>query len=106
MTTESGGDAERPTIDLFIDDNGPGFQQGMLENIFEPYVSTKRKGSGLGLAIVKKIVEEHGGMISAGSNPEGGARIHIRLQALAQDTCTAVVPAFGESGKSSTGGAI
>jgi signal transduction histidine kinase len=51
----------------------------VLENLFEPYVSTKPRGSGLGLAIVKKIVEEHGGMIVAETSPEGGARIRIRL---------------------------
>jgi nitrogen fixation/metabolism regulation signal transduction histidine kinase len=51
----------------------------VLENIFEPYVSTKHKGSGLGMAIVKKIVEEHGGTISVGTSEEGGAQIRIRL---------------------------
>ncbi|MDH3900150.1 MAG: ATP-binding protein [Gammaproteobacteria bacterium] len=106
VSTQSVGDAERPTIDLFIDDNGPGFKQGMLDNIFEPYVSSKRKGSGLGLAIVKKIVEEHGGVISAGTGPDGGARIHIRLQALGQEACASAEPGVGNEGKSSTGGAI
>jgi C4-dicarboxylate-specific signal transduction histidine kinase len=50
ITTRSGEDAQRPYIDLFVDDNGPGFLPGILDNLFEPYVSTKRKGSGLGLA--------------------------------------------------------
>jgi nitrogen fixation/metabolism regulation signal transduction histidine kinase len=64
---------------LSIADNGPGFAPGIMDNLFEPYVSTKPKGSGLGLAIVKKIVEEHAGTISA-ENPEtGGAQIVIRL---------------------------
>jgi nitrogen fixation/metabolism regulation signal transduction histidine kinase len=66
-------------LELCIDDNGPGIEPGVLENIFEPYVSTKPRGSGLGMAIVKKIVEEHGGTISAGSSAEGGAQIRIRL---------------------------
>lgn len=64
---------------LSITDNGPGFAPGIMDNLFEPYISTKPKGSGLGLAIVKKIVEEHAGTISA-ENPEtGGAQIVIRL---------------------------
>ena len=42
-------------------------------------MSTKPKGSGLGLAIVKKIVEEHGGTISAESSQAGGAFIRIRF---------------------------
>jgi nitrogen fixation/metabolism regulation signal transduction histidine kinase len=66
-------------IELEVEDNGPGFGQGLLENVFEPYVSTKSKGSGLGLAIVKKIVEEHGGTISAENTVSGGAKIRIRL---------------------------
>jgi nitrogen fixation/metabolism regulation signal transduction histidine kinase len=64
---------------LSITDNGPGFAPGIMDDLFEPYVSTKPKGSGLGLAIVKKIVEEHAGTISA-ENPEtGGAQVVIRL---------------------------
>jgi nitrogen fixation/metabolism regulation signal transduction histidine kinase len=66
-------------IELCIADNGPGFGPDIMENLFEPYVSTKPKGSGLGLAIVKKIVEEHGGTITAESSDAGGAQIRIRL---------------------------
>ena len=72
--------AEGPQqVELRVDDNGPGIEQGILENVFEPYVSTKLKGSGLGMAIVKKIVEEHGGTIIADNNEAGGAQIRIRL---------------------------
>ncbi len=65
---------------LCISDNGPGFDPAFLENVFEPYVSTKPRGGGLGLAIVKKIVEEHGGSISAETRESGGAQIVIRFQ--------------------------
>jgi nitrogen fixation/metabolism regulation signal transduction histidine kinase len=80
VTTRIGEEAGRSYAELVVDDNGPGFPERVLDNIFEPYVSTKPKGSGLGLAIVKKIVEEHGGKIVAESNSAGGARIRIRLQ--------------------------
>jgi len=80
VSTRSAEDADRRYTELIVDDNGAGFESGMLENIFEPYVSTKPKGSGLGLAIVKKIVEEHGGVIFAETSKAGGARIRIRLQ--------------------------
>ncbi len=79
LSTRCGGDADSRYIELCVDDNGPGFEESVLENLFEPYVSTKPRGSGLGLAIVKKIIEEHGGMIAAETSPEGGARIRIRL---------------------------
>lgn len=66
-------------IILTVTDNGPGFAAGIMDNLFEPYTSTKPKGSGLGLAIVKKIVEEHAGAISAENTDTGGARVVIRL---------------------------
>jgi multi-sensor signal transduction histidine kinase (EC 2.7.13.3) len=75
-------------IELNIQDNGPGFADDVLEQLFEPYVSTKPRGSGLGLAIVKKIVEEHNGMISA-RNTEAGAHIAVRLpRVMARDART------------------
>lgn len=67
-----------PFVELRVDDNGPGFPPGLLGRLFEPYVTTKPKGTGLGLAIVKKIVEEHGGMITAENTGEG-ASVVIRL---------------------------
>ncbi len=60
-------------------DNGPGFPEKMLQNIFDPYVTNKPKGTGLGLAIVKKIVEEHGGSIQASNRNGSGTRMTIRL---------------------------
>lgn len=66
--------------ELVVEDNGPGFEPGVMENVFEPYVSTKPKGSGLGLAIVKKIIEEHGGAIFAEQSDSGGARVRMQLQ--------------------------
>jgi nitrogen fixation/metabolism regulation signal transduction histidine kinase len=66
-------------VRIAVEDNGPGFDTGVLGRVFEPYVTTKAKGTGLGLAIVKKIVEEHGGAIIAENHPGGGARIELRL---------------------------
>jgi len=51
------------SLQIKLQDNGPGFSQRIIENAFEPYVTTKEKGQGLGLAIAKKIVEEHRGTI-------------------------------------------
>jgi C4-dicarboxylate-specific signal transduction histidine kinase len=67
--------------ELNVDDSGPGIPEALRETVFDPYVTTKHDGTGLGLAIVKKIVIEHGGNVTAGESPEGGARIRLRLPA-------------------------
>jgi nitrogen fixation/metabolism regulation signal transduction histidine kinase len=79
VTTRNESRAGLHQIVLSVTDNGPGFSPGIMDNLFEPYVSTKPKGSGLGLAIVKKIVEEHAGTISAENPESGGAQVVIRL---------------------------
>ncbi len=64
---------------ISVEDNGPGFQIDAVEEIFEPYVTSKPRGTGLGLAIVKKLVEEHGGRIEARNREQGGACVSILL---------------------------
>ncbi|MCC5794705.1 MAG: HAMP domain-containing protein [Chromatiales bacterium] len=64
---------------IAVTDNGPGIDPVALPQIFEPYVTTKKKGTGLGLAIVKRLVEEHGGSVQAENLPAGGARITLHL---------------------------
>jgi nitrogen fixation/metabolism regulation signal transduction histidine kinase len=66
-------------VGLEVEDNGSGFDSTLMDQIFEPYVTSKQKGTGLGLAIVKRIVGEHGGNIRAENRVEGGARIVVSL---------------------------
>jgi len=66
-------------VQIKVEDNGSGFEEGSINQVFDPYVTTKPKGTGLGLAIVKKLVEEHVGSIRAYNRSEGGAVISIRL---------------------------
>lgn len=72
-------EAGRELVELRIQDNGPGFPDALREHLFEPYVTSKEKGTGLGLAIVKRIVEEHGGAITAENLKGGGASVTIQL---------------------------
>jgi signal transduction histidine kinase len=69
---------ETPAIEIAIEDNGGGIDPALIDRLFEPYVTSKAKGTGLGLAIVKKIIEEHGGIITA-ENATQGARFTARL---------------------------
>ena len=81
MRTRWIGAAKPHSVEITISDNGPGFREDILQRAFEPYVTTKARGTGLGLAIVKRIVEEHGGKISAENAATGGARIRVLLPA-------------------------
>ncbi len=69
-------------IEMAFYDNGSGINEGQIEHIFEPYVTTKAKGTGLGLAIVKKIIEEHGGSIWVDTRRKVGAGFIIQLPAV------------------------
>ena len=70
---------EPDTIRMRFVDNGPGFDKELLDRVFEPYATTKERGTGLGLGIVKRIVEGHGGKISAENHSDGGAEITIEF---------------------------
>lgn len=62
-----------------FEDDGPGLPPELLDKLFTPFVTTKAKGTGLGLAIAHKIVEAHGGTLTAENAPGGGARFTVRL---------------------------
>ncbi|WP_269531846.1 ATP-binding protein [Chitinimonas sp. BJYL2] len=66
-------------VRLSVEDNGPGFDEAILQRVFEPYATTKQKGTGLGLAVVKKIIDEHHGQIVAYNLDPHGACVRIDL---------------------------
>jgi len=76
-STREGG-PERRCVEFCISDQGPGVPPAYRQRIFEPYVQVGEEsgagGLGLGLAICKRLVEAHGGEISAQGRSEGGSR--------------------------------
>ena len=60
-------------VELRLADTGPGVPEELREEIFNPFVTTKKTGVGLGLSIVSKIVDGHHGSIHVENAPEGGA---------------------------------
>ena len=66
-------------VEIDVIDRGPGIEPKHLENIFNPFFTTKATGVGLGLAIVSKIVDEHGGKIAVESEPGEGSVFRVYL---------------------------
>ena len=66
-------------VEIAVIDRGSGIPPKLIENIFNPFYTTKSAGVGLGLAIVSKIVDEHGGSISVESEPGEGSVFRVYL---------------------------
>ncbi len=69
LTTQN----DREGVELRLADTGPGVPEDLREEIFNPFVTTKKTGVGLGLSIVSKIVDGHHGSIHVENAPGGGA---------------------------------
>jgi signal transduction histidine kinase len=70
-------------IEIKVGDEGEGISPQNLENIFNPFFTTKSDGVGLGLAIVSKIIDEHHSKITASSVQGKGTTFQICLPAAA-----------------------
>ncbi len=66
-------------VEVQVTDSGPGIKPEVMAKIFNPFFTTKDTGTGLGLAIVHRLVDCHGGVISAANNDDGGAVFTIKL---------------------------
>jgi signal transduction histidine kinase len=62
----------QPVITLEVSDTGPGVPEGLEQQIFDPFFSTKEGGTGLGLPIAARIVEKHGGQLQFSSQHTRG----------------------------------
>jgi signal transduction histidine kinase len=66
-------------VEVAVIDRGCGIDPSQIENIFNPFFTTKPDGVGLGLAIVAKVVDEHGGKMAVESEPEQGSVFRVFL---------------------------
>jgi C4-dicarboxylate-specific signal transduction histidine kinase len=70
------------TVEFSVHNPGPPIPTETLRLIFEPFFTTKEEGLGMGLSICRRIIEAHGGSISAKSTVAGGTKIICRLPAV------------------------
>ena len=82
---EVGGARSGATLEYWVKDNGAGFDMAAAGKLFQPFhrLHTEREfsGTGIGLATVKRIVERHGGGVSAQAEPGNGASFRFTLPA-------------------------
>ncbi len=68
---------EDSSVLITIEDKGCGIPGDMVESIFSPYFTDKKKGTGLGLAVVKEVVEKHNGTIRVDSVAGKGTKFFV-----------------------------
>ncbi len=70
---------EESHLNIKISDNGCGIEKEIIEDIFNPFYSTKEKGTGLGLYVISTEIFNNDGKISVESNPGDGTEFDIIL---------------------------
>lgn len=72
-------------VTVTIEDTGAGISEGVANQLFQPFVSTKDSGMGIGLSICRDIVEAHGGRIWFEPRQGGGTIFHFTLPTMEAD---------------------
>jgi PAS domain S-box-containing protein len=70
---------DRDMVGISVLDNGTGIRADILDQVFEPFVTTKQQGLGLGLTICRSIATAHGGQLWAGNNEDRGSVFRLLL---------------------------
>jgi signal transduction histidine kinase len=66
-------------IVIRVSDSGPGIPASLRGRIFDPFYTTRKDGYGIGLSFSRKVVEEHGGTLTADTSTWGGAEFRIEI---------------------------
>jgi len=78
VTIRTGLDGHDSVL-ISVSDAGPGIAEGKLEQVFEPFFTSKVNGMGLGLSVCRTIISAHGGKLWAANNSGRGATFYLSL---------------------------
>jgi signal transduction histidine kinase len=78
LTVSSSKDSQG-SVSITVQDSGAGFGSAKIDNLFDPFYTTKIDGMGIGLTISRSIIEAHGGRIWATRNEPRGAIFHFSV---------------------------
>jgi PAS domain S-box-containing protein len=73
-------------IQVTVRDFGPGIDPAKLNDIWQPFFTTKRSGMGMGLSVSGSIIRAHGGRVWAENNPDGGATFAFEIPAISKQS--------------------
>ncbi len=71
-------------VEFRVTDTGTGMDEALMEQIFDPFVTTKQQGMGLGLSISQGIIEAHGDQINIEENLQGGMSFYFKLPVVSE----------------------
>ena len=71
---------EKGSIRISVTDNGDGIDQGILDEVFVPFYTTKPQGSGIGLSLARQVMRMHGGNIWITSRKGEGTTVYLDFQ--------------------------
>jgi signal transduction histidine kinase len=98
-------DTHMGLLKIDVIDNGVGIKSEYLQNIFDPYFTTKEvgEGTGLGLAVCFGIVKKHGGKIAVSSEPGKGSTFTVFLPCVTEDPGAAQEISFRKKNENGVG---
>jgi two-component system sensor kinase FixL len=74
-------EADDDMVEVMVSDTGPGIAEEVVDQLFQPFITTKAHGMGVGLSISRTIIEAHGGRLWVEPNPEGGTIFRLTIKA-------------------------
>ncbi len=76
---------DNETVQIDVADTGPGISAEIAEQLFQPFITSKRQGMGVGLSISRTIIEAHGGQLWVEPNPGGGTIFRLTLKTASRE---------------------